>query len=175
MKKPYLAFIALLGLAFLIVTPGVSLAAMDIFVKVGDLEGESTDDQHMNWIDALSYSGAVFNDAAGRSCFDDISFVHRYDKASPSLSLYAAMGTLVREVLIHFEHASTPTQSFLEIILTDATITSVSSGGSGGEDILNETVTFTFNTIKWRYTAPGSGVVEEEVENVERCNGSGAK
>ena len=176
MKNSYLAFIALLGLAFIIMTPGVSLAEFDLFIRVAGVDGESTDDRHPDWIDGISYSSGIVSDG-GRACFNDISIVKNYDKSSPTLSLYAAMGTHIDEVRIEFCRAVGDKQRFLEVLLRDATITSISSGGSamGGEGLPVEQVAFSFSSIRWTYTlfkpdgSPG-GNVEETVDPVTLCN-----
>ena len=68
--------------------------AADIFAKLGDIKGESTDDKHKDEVEVLSYSWGVTNTAhigsgggggVGRATFQDLSIVHKIDKASPQL------------------------------------------------------------------------------------------
>ena len=66
--------------------------ASDIFAKIGDIKGESLDSKHKDEIEVLSFSWGVTNTGAkaagggggeGKATFQDISFVHHIDKASP--------------------------------------------------------------------------------------------
>jgi len=69
--------------------------ASDIFAKIGDIKGESLDDKHKGEIEVLSYSWGVSNSGtiggggggggAGKATFQDLSFTHGIDKASPLL------------------------------------------------------------------------------------------
>ncbi len=60
--------------------------AMDIFAKLGDIKGESTDDKHKDEVEVLSYSWGVTNPVhigsgggagTGKATFQDLSIVHR--------------------------------------------------------------------------------------------------
>ena len=68
--------------------------ASDIFAKIGDIKGESPDAKHKDEIEVLSYSWGVTNTGhietgggggAGKATFQDLSFHHGIDKASPRL------------------------------------------------------------------------------------------
>jgi type VI secretion system secreted protein Hcp len=168
MKKSFLAFIALLGLAFIVVTPSISMAAMDIFVFVEGVPGESMDDQHKDWIDGLSYFGGVVNDGVGKSCFNDISITKRLDKSSPTLALYTATSANINEVTIEFCRVE---DLILKVELLDAHITSISSGGSAGDDFLTEDVKFAFGKIQWTYRSNSGEIFIERVNDVVRCIG----
>ena len=56
--------------------------ASDIFAKIGDIKGESTDSKHKDEIEVLSFSWGVTNSAkikgggAGKATFTDLSFLH---------------------------------------------------------------------------------------------------
>ena len=178
MKRSFVALIALLGIALIILTPCVSLAGFDLFIRVEGVNGESTDERHNDWIDGISYSSNIVSDG-GRVCFNDISIAKYYDKSSPTLSLYAAMATRIDNVQIEFCRDGGDKQRFLEILIDGAAITSVSSGGSavGTEGSPQESVTFSFNNIRWTYTlfnpdGTQAGNVETRVDNVIRCDGS---
>ena len=68
--------------------------ASDIFAKIGDIKGESLDAKHKDEIEVLSFSWGVANSGAaapgggggaGKATFQDLSIVHRIDKATPKL------------------------------------------------------------------------------------------
>ena len=174
MKKSYPALIVCLVLAVILVSPGVSMA-FDLFVRVAGVDGESDDDTYGNWIEGLSFASGIISDGS-RGCFNDIEITKEYDRSSPTLSLYAAMGTHVQDVQINFVESGGDRRKFLEILLTGVTVTSVSSGGSaiGEQGRPHESVAFSFNKIEWKYTllpvgGGGGGTVEEEVDPVTRC------
>lgn len=178
MKRSFVALIALLGIALIILTPCVSLAGFDLFIRVEGVNGESTDERHNDWIDGISYSSNIVSDG-GRVCFNDISIAKYYDKSSPTLSLYAALGTRIDEVKIEFCRDSGDKQRFLEILIRGVTITSISDGASasGAEGRPLEQVAFSFNSIRWTYTllnpdGTPAGDVQETVDPVTLCSGT---
>ena len=82
--------------------------ASDIFAKIGDIKGESFDDKHKGEIEVLSYSWGVSNSGsiggggggAGKATFNDLSFTHSIDKASPLLLKACATGQHLKEATI---------------------------------------------------------------------------
>ena len=80
--------------------------ASDIFAKIGDIKGESLDSKHKDEIEVLSFSWGVTNSAsigsgggggAGKATFQDLSFHHGIDKASPGLLRACATGEHTRK------------------------------------------------------------------------------
>ena len=70
--------------------------AVDVFLKLADVKGESKDDKHKDEIEVLSWSWGISNpvDAragagkgAGKANFNDLSFMHSVDRSSPVLML----------------------------------------------------------------------------------------
>ncbi len=67
--------------------------AFDAFIKIGDIEGESTDDKHAGWIEITDYSmditqtiSSTASSAGGvsgeRADFTDFSITKQLDKAT---------------------------------------------------------------------------------------------
>ncbi len=119
--------------------------ATDIFFKIGDIKGESTDDRHRDEIEVLSWSwgmtqsGSVATGAgAGRASFSDFSFTHRIDKASPKLMKACATGQHFKEATLTERRAGPGKQDFLIITMADVIVTSVLPSGGGGDDGLVE-------------------------------------
>ena len=65
----------------------------DIFAKIGDIKGESTDAKHKDEIEVLSFSWGVASTppsgggaggGAGKATFQDLTIVHPIDKATPA-------------------------------------------------------------------------------------------
>ncbi len=143
--------------------------AMDIFIKIGDLKGESVDDKHKDEIHVLAWSWGMSQSGsthmgpgggAGKANFQDLSFTHFIDKSSPNLMLYCANGKHFPEALLTVRKAGEKPLEYVKLTLKDLIISSVSTGGSGGEDRLTENVALNFAAWKLEYTAQkpdGSG------------------
>jgi type VI secretion system secreted protein Hcp len=136
--------------------------AFDTFVKIEDIEGESSDDKHTGWIEVLSYTTGVNQKAsttassAGggsteRADFVPFSFVKLLDKASPGLALACAAGTHIDNVTVEVCRAGTEKIKFMEYKLSDCIISSVKTAGTGG-DVPAESVSLAFGKIQWAYT-----------------------
>jgi type VI secretion system secreted protein Hcp len=111
--------------------------ASDIFAKIGDIKGESVDDKHKDEIEVLSYSWGVTNSGsigggggggAGRATFQDLSIVHKIDKASPNLLRACATGQHLKEATITFRKPGKRQQEFLIIKMNDVMVTGVVQG-----------------------------------------------
>jgi type VI secretion system secreted protein Hcp len=132
--------------------------AADIFAKLGDIKGESLDDKHKDEIEVLSYSWGVTNPGSmasgsgggeGKATFQDLSFVHTVDKASPVLLQACATGTHLKDGTITFRKAGKGQQEFQTFKFTDLLVTSVSQGGNG--DGLSENVSLAFAKVAIEY------------------------
>ena len=134
----------------------------DMFIKIEDIPGEAKDAQHKDEIDVLSWSWGLDNagtasigrgGGAGKANFQDLSFSHSIDKSSPILMLSCANGKHIPEALLTVRKAGGDRirDDYLFITMKDILVTSVSSGGSGGEDILTENVTLNFANVKVKY------------------------
>jgi type VI secretion system secreted protein Hcp len=75
--------------------------AMDMFIKIGDLKGESRDKTHKEEIDVLAWSWGMSNSGsahtgggagAGKANVQDVSLTKYIDKSSPDLMLACLYG-----------------------------------------------------------------------------------
>jgi type VI secretion system secreted protein Hcp len=135
-----------------------AVVASDIFAKIGDIKGESLDSKHKGEIEVFSWSWGVANSGsmatgggrgAGKANFQDLSFTHKIDKASPVLMKGCATGQHLKEATITRRKAGKGQQEFLIIKMTDVLITAVSSGDGGDET--TETVSLTFAKVDLEY------------------------
>jgi type VI secretion system secreted protein Hcp len=132
--------------------------AADIFAKIGDIKGESLDDKHKGEIEVLSWSWGVSNGAkvtkggggSGKAKFQDLSFTHKIDKASPLLLKGCATGQHLKEATITRRKAGKGQQEFLVIKMSDVLITAVSDADSI-EDGNAETVSLAFAKVDLEY------------------------
>jgi len=89
---------------------------------------------------------------SGKASFQDLSITHYIDKCSPNLMLACANGKHFSEALLTVRKAGEKPLEYLKITMTDLIVTSVTTGGSGGEDRLTENVSLNFAKFKVEYT-----------------------
>jgi type VI secretion system secreted protein Hcp len=134
--------------------------AVDMFIKVEGIPGESKDSTHADEIDVLSWSWGMSQSGtmhtggggAGKVSIQDLSITKYVDKSTPKLMLACSKGEHIPEATLTVRKAGTDPVEFLVITLTDVLVTSVSTGGSGGEDRLTENVTLNFGKVDVTYT-----------------------
>jgi type VI secretion system secreted protein Hcp len=134
--------------------------AVDMFIKIGDLKGESKDAVHKTEIDVLAWSWGVSNSGsahtgggagAGKANVQDLSLTKYIDLSSPDLLLACCNGKHFPEATLTVRKAGEMPLEYLKIKLTEVLVTSVSTGGSGGEDRLTENVTLNFAKVNLDY------------------------
>jgi type VI secretion system secreted protein Hcp len=132
--------------------------ASDIFAKLGDIKGESLDDKHRDEIEVLSWSWGVTNAGAkgggggaraGKATFQDLSFTHKIDRASPVLMQACATGVHLKEATITHRKAGKDQQEYLIIKMDDVIISAVTEGESEGGNL--ETVNLAFAKVDLEY------------------------
>jgi len=127
--------------------------AIDTFLKLGNIKGDSPvsgfEDQIqlLAWSWGMSQTGTTHiasGGGAGKVNVQDLSFTHYLDSATPKIMDACCRGTHVEEATITMRKAGGNPMPFLTVKLKDIIVTSVSNGGSGGEDQLTENVTLNF-------------------------------
>ncbi|MCW1935286.1 MULTISPECIES: Hcp family type VI secretion system effector [Pseudomonas] len=135
--------------------------AVDIFIKIGDIKGESQDKTHkdeievLNWSWGMSQSGNMHTGTgggAGKVSIQDLSLTKYVDKASPNLMMHCSSGKHVPKVTLTVRKAGGDSQvEYLIINLEEVLISSLSTGGSGSDDRLIENVTLNFAKVTVDY------------------------
>lgn len=83
--------------------------AVDVFLKIKGIDGESADAKHKNEIDVLSYSWGISQTGtmrygggggAGKANFHDFSFMMRVNKATPRLMHACTCGQHIPEAVL---------------------------------------------------------------------------
>ena len=149
--------------------------AFDCYLKIDGIPGESTDDDHADWIDVLSFSHQVAQPIAGARA-DSVERVDHglftvtkcLDAASPLLSLACCKGDYKSEATLSLNEAGGDRLEYMVYKLTDVVIAAVRPGGSGmgGEKPMEE-VSLAYGAIQWTYTkktredGTGGGQVSE--------------
>ena len=135
--------------------------AVDMFLKLDGIKGESADDKHKEEIDVLAWSWGASQSGtmhegsgggAGKANFQDISVTKWVDSASHKLLKAVSTGQHVKEALLTVRKAGEKPLEYLKITMKNCLISSVSTGGSGGEDRLTENVTINFGEYAFEYT-----------------------
>lgn len=137
--------------------------ALDMFINLGDkIKGESADSVQgpkgdvdvLAWSWGMSQSGTTHmggGGGAGKANFQDLSFTKYVDSSSNALMIALAKGTHIPKVTLLVRKAGVGQLRYIEIDMEEVIVTSVSTGGSGGEDRLTENVTLNFAKVKYSY------------------------
>ena len=145
--------------------------AVDIFLKIGDVKGESKDDKYKEWIHIESCSYGISNHGSqgvgggggtGKADFQDIHFTKAVDAASADISYHCASGTHYDKAEIVFRKTGDGGKplDYLKIKLSDVVVSSVQSSGGGGNNIVHESLSINFAKYEMQYftqKADGSG------------------
>jgi type VI secretion system secreted protein Hcp len=132
-------------------------AAVDMFLDITGIPGESTDPIHTNQVDVLAWSWGMYNSGttrsavAGKSTFQYLNLTKYVDKASPLLMLHCANGGPISKVTLYVRKAGVIPIEYIKLQLTNVLVSSVSTGGSGGEDKLTENISLNFAKLQLDY------------------------
>ena len=137
------------------------MAAVDFFLKIDGIEGESADGKHKGEIDLESWSwgasqagGSSFGGGggAGKVSMQDFHFTMKVNKATPKLILACANGQHIKNALLTCRKAGGKQEEFLQYTFHDLLISSYQTGGSGGADIVpTEQISFNYAKMKVEY------------------------
>ena len=134
--------------------------ALDCFMKIEGIEGESTDSAHAGEIELLHFSHAVSQDAGGsrsssgsasggRCNHGDLTVTKSVDKATPELLLHCCNAKHIPTITISVNRAGEDKIEFMNYKLADVIVSSVGGAVSPSDELPSETVTFNYGTIEW--------------------------
>ncbi|MDO8439584.1 MAG: type VI secretion system tube protein Hcp [Telluria sp.] len=138
--------------------------AIDVYLQLDGIKGESMDDKHKDWIECTSVNWGVLQPrsatsstagghTAERAELSDILFHKVADLSSPILMQMCAMGKTVPKAKFEFMRADgngVPIKYF-EIELENVLIGQIAPGVSGGS-LMSESVGLKYSKIKWKYS-----------------------
>jgi type VI secretion system secreted protein Hcp len=136
------------------------MAAVDYFLKLDGIQGESQDDKHANEIDVQSWSWGESNSGthaggggggAGKVAMQDFHFTMSLNKASPLLFQSCANGTHIKKAVLTCRKAGKEQQEYLLINFEDLLVSSYQTGGSGGDIVPTEQISLNFAKIEFQY------------------------
>jgi type VI secretion system secreted protein Hcp len=178
------------GCVAVLLATALSVRAQDMFMRIGGqaapmgsqqttptLPGESTDPQYSNWISVLgmshglSQSGSIVGGGgAGKVSHQDVSITKNLDKTTPSIcfllnsatNVTAGISQPINYVTIDFRKTGT-TEVFYRVELQGVSFSSISYGGSSGNALPTDSVTFYYSKIKWSYVKYENGKAQAPI------------
>ncbi len=136
------------------------MAAVDYFLKIDGIEGESEDAKHGKEIEILSWSwgesqsgsmGHGTGGGAGKVSMQDFHFAMKANKSSPKLFLACANGEHIKSAVLTCRKAGKEQQEFLKWTFTDLLVSSYQTGGSSGDLIPTDQISMNFTKIETSY------------------------
>jgi type VI secretion system secreted protein Hcp len=134
--------------------------AIDSFLKLGTLKGESVvkgfEDQIqvLSWGWGLTQTGTTHSASgggAGKVNVHDLHITKNVDAASPTLALACAKGTHYDSAVLTMRKAGGTALEYLTLTLTDLIITSYSVSDAQGSDLLQDAFAVNFGKFKYSY------------------------
>lgn len=138
--------------------------AIDVYLQIDGIKGESTDDKHKDWIECTSVNWGVSQPrsatastggghTAERCVHEEVEFTKLADLSSPILLQTCAAGKTIPKAKLEFMRADGQGDriKYFEIELENVLIGSVKPEVKEGA-IIQETVGLKFSKIKWKYT-----------------------
>ena len=139
------------------------------------IKGDSTLDSHTDWItiDGIEFgvgreitsSGGGTDRETSNPAFSQISLSKSMDKASVDLMMQAACGVSLGKATIHFIQtagADAKTEAYLEIVLSDAIISSYGGNSSGERPSETMSISFTAFQMTYNYLDKGGTLKKGE-------------
>lgn len=133
--------------------------AVDMFLKMEGVTGESRDKAHSGEIDVLAWSWGMAHPGgthagstpAGRVSVNDLRITKFVDRASPALMTKCVDSTPIKSVTLTCRKAGGSPLEFLKIQLSDVIIWEIAPAGSHGEAQFTEDLMLNFAKIKLTY------------------------
>src|SRR6185437_10699752 len=136
---------------------------MPAFLKLGDIKGEATDQDHKDWIQVESMSAPIHRSipagakdqqrARGDTTLGDIVIVRPLDKSSTKLQEACASGKFFPDAEIHLcTTVKGKQEPYLRYLMKNVIVSSYSFHGNGsGDPPPTEQVTLSFTHVEWHY------------------------
>jgi type VI secretion system secreted protein Hcp len=134
--------------------------AVDYFLKIDGIEGESPDDKHKAEIELQGWSFGEQQTGtgshggghgAGKVQMGDFNFTMLVNKASPKLFLACATGEHIKKAVLTCRKAGKEQQEYLKWTFSDLLISSFQTGGSAGSDVPMDQISFNFAKVEVEY------------------------
>ncbi|CUI08680.1 type VI secretion system tube protein Hcp [Massilia sp. P8910] len=137
--------------------------AVDMFINMGDnIKGETQDSKRsekgdidiLAWGWGLQNSGTFHGNGgggSGKATAQDLSFTKYVDSSSAAMMIALSLGSHIPKCELLVRKAGEGQSDYLKITMKKVLVSSISTGGSGGEDRLTENVSLHFGEIEIAY------------------------
>ncbi|HEX8713580.1 MAG TPA: type VI secretion system tube protein Hcp [Terracidiphilus sp.] len=133
--------------------------AVDYFLKLDGIEGESADEKHKNQIQLMSWSWGASNmssvagtggSGAGKVDMSDFNLMTFFDKSTPKFFKNISKGTHITKGTLEAVKSGADGKPYLKIDFQEIFITSLQMSASS--EVPSVSITFTYNEIKVDYS-----------------------
>lgn len=133
--------------------------AVDYFLKLDGIEGESLDEKHKNEIQIMSWSWGANNvssvsgtggSGAGKVSLSDFNIMTNFDKATPKFFKSVCAGTHIKAGTMSAIKAGADGKPYLKVDFKELFVTALQMSGSS--EIPTVSVSFSYNEIKIDYS-----------------------
>jgi type VI secretion system secreted protein Hcp len=143
--------------------------AVDMFLKIEGIKGESADHKHAGEIEVLSWSWGMnqtgtthtgSGGGAGKANVQDVSITKYVDRSTPILLKHCVAGIHIKEMLLTVRKAGGKPLEYVKLKMKDALVSGLHTAGTGSDERLTEQVTLNFAMFELEYVpqkADGSG------------------
>jgi type VI secretion system secreted protein Hcp len=140
--------------------------AVDYFLDIAGVDGESEDAQYKNKIQVLSFSwgasqpgtfGNTSGGSAGKASFSDFSFTMQTSKATPKLMQACASGKHIATAKLHCRKSTGDggQQDYMIWTMSPVIVSSYNTGGSSGAEIPIDSVSINYGAVNIEYMMQG--------------------
>jgi type VI secretion system secreted protein Hcp len=140
--------------------------AVDYFIDIDGVEGESEDSTHKKKIQVLSFSwgshqpgtfGNGTGGTAGKASFSDFSFTMQTCKATPKLMQACASGKHLKQAILYCRKSTGDggQQDYMTWTMKPIIVSSYNTGGSSGAEIPIDSVTLNYGAVNIEYKTQG--------------------
>lgn len=133
--------------------------AVDMFLDIEGVKGESKDETHKDKIDVYSWSLGITNSGntlggglgAGKAQPSDFNFTMMTSKASPELFIKCCKGTHIPTATFISRKAGDKQQEYLQVKFYDLLVSSFHAGGSQGSAEAVDQISLNFSKMEYTY------------------------
>jgi type VI secretion system secreted protein Hcp len=136
-----------------------AVAATDMFMKIGDIKGESADAKHPGEIAVLAWSWGVNGPIAGDkkntgvpACGAPLSVDKLVDSTTPHLATGASLNTMYPNAKLTLRKAGDTPVDFVVVNLVGVTVKALVNGGPDADGSMKERLTLAYTSATFTYT-----------------------
>lgn len=144
--------------------------AVDMFIRIDDIAGESADSKHTGEIDIKAWKWRAHQagssqlgsgSGTGKATVEDLTFESHFDKASPTLMDMAVKGTPFKQAVLTVRKAGGTPLEYIKVTMLTGIISDVTYSLPIGSEVPMVSVSLNFASVEVEYTpqaADGTGM-----------------